>query len=436
MTVNPGFGGQRYISTMEPKIRRGQGDDRGRRSRRPHGHRGGRWDRRRHRRRRGCGRAPTSLVAGSALFRHPGGLGAAVSELRRASPTSAQLALITAAEPMWFDDPRGERDDDPGLPFKLWPCSNGEYLPAPLDELRSEAMRRARARRRRPRPHHGSSRRRVPAVGGGHGGRTRRPRVGAGDRAQATRHRPRRSLRRGAGRRATEPAEAAVAVHGAAAPGRPSSTCRPTSSRTSARSVAASRRPRAARPTPADCFSVDYWYDLVLGRQRHHRGGRSPRYRWSVRPIRCRSRRWSAAGQLADAALRRRPGADPGSRRPRRRSDRRRGRRRWPTSPPHTSSAPGRPTPTSPTGWFLDDHDPARRPVGQRVHRRRARATGVPVIAVHKGLSGGATPTPPRSTSARPRRPIRTSPSSSTTRASRVGTPRPTTARRRRVSTG
>ena len=39
----------------------------------------------------------------------------------------------------------GANDDDPGLPLKLWPCSNGEYLPPPLDELRAGAMRRARS---------------------------------------------------------------------------------------------------------------------------------------------------------------------------------------------------------------------------------------------------------------------------------------------------
>jgi hypothetical protein len=35
-------------------------------------------------------------------------------------------------------------DDDPGLPLKLWPCSNGEFVPPPLDTFRREAMRRAR----------------------------------------------------------------------------------------------------------------------------------------------------------------------------------------------------------------------------------------------------------------------------------------------------
>jgi predicted TIM-barrel fold metal-dependent hydrolase len=35
--------------------------------------------------------------------------------------------------------------DDPGLPIKLGPCSNGEYLPPPVTPLVREAVRRARA---------------------------------------------------------------------------------------------------------------------------------------------------------------------------------------------------------------------------------------------------------------------------------------------------
>jgi len=35
--------------------------------------------------------------------------------------------------------------DDPGLPIKFGPCSNGEYVPAPLSAVEREAIRRARA---------------------------------------------------------------------------------------------------------------------------------------------------------------------------------------------------------------------------------------------------------------------------------------------------
>ena len=81
MTVNPGFGGQKYIGTMECKIREvrdmitaaGLGDS-------IHVEVDG-----------GISAATVSgaaaaganlLIAGSALFKHPGGLAAAVSELR------------------------------------------------------------------------------------------------------------------------------------------------------------------------------------------------------------------------------------------------------------------------------------------------------------------------------------------------------------------
>jgi ribulose-phosphate 3-epimerase len=84
MTVNPGFGGQRYIATMEPKIaevRRlitesGYDVDievDGGISAATVG---------------GAVRAGANvLVAGSALYRHPDGLAAAISELRAAAST-------------------------------------------------------------------------------------------------------------------------------------------------------------------------------------------------------------------------------------------------------------------------------------------------------------------------------------------------------------
>src|SRR6266508_2244060 len=34
--------------------------------------------------------------------------------------------------------------EDPGLPIKFGPCSNGEYVPAPLTAVESEAIKRAR----------------------------------------------------------------------------------------------------------------------------------------------------------------------------------------------------------------------------------------------------------------------------------------------------
>lgn len=87
MTVNPGFGGQSYIATMEPKIaevRRmidaaGLSDtvdlevDGGISAKTVSG---------------AASAGANVLIAGSAMFKHPGGLGAAVTELR---------ALATAA---------------------------------------------------------------------------------------------------------------------------------------------------------------------------------------------------------------------------------------------------------------------------------------------------------------------------------------------------
>ena len=81
MTVNPGFGGQKYIATMEPKIREvrrmiddaGLSDqvdlevDGGISAQTVAG---------------AAGAGANLLIAGSALFKHPGGLAAAVSELR------------------------------------------------------------------------------------------------------------------------------------------------------------------------------------------------------------------------------------------------------------------------------------------------------------------------------------------------------------------
>lgn len=81
MTVNPGFGGQSYIASMKPKIAavrkmindRGLQDavdlevDGGISAKTVGG---------------AAGAGANVLIAGSAMFKHPGGLGAAVSELR------------------------------------------------------------------------------------------------------------------------------------------------------------------------------------------------------------------------------------------------------------------------------------------------------------------------------------------------------------------
>ena len=86
MTVNPGFGGQEYIATMEPKIAEVRAMiDAARPRRRRRG-------RRRHRPDTVAGAAGAGanvLVAGSALFRDPDGLGHAVEELRTRAEADA-----------------------------------------------------------------------------------------------------------------------------------------------------------------------------------------------------------------------------------------------------------------------------------------------------------------------------------------------------------
>ncbi len=91
MTVNPGFGGQSYISTMEPKIREvrnmiesaGLSDavhlevDGGISATTVSG---------------AASAGANVLIAGSALFKHPGGLETAVSEIRAIATTAFRAA--------------------------------------------------------------------------------------------------------------------------------------------------------------------------------------------------------------------------------------------------------------------------------------------------------------------------------------------------------
>jgi ribulose-phosphate 3-epimerase len=95
MTVNPGFGGQRYIATMEPKIREVKAMI----------HAAGRADSVHIEVDGGIGPATVAgaaaaganvLVAGSALFKDPLGLEHAVSDLRgRAEAARQQGAAVT-----------------------------------------------------------------------------------------------------------------------------------------------------------------------------------------------------------------------------------------------------------------------------------------------------------------------------------------------------
>ena len=221
----------------------------------------------------------------------------------------------------------GAIDDDPGLPLKLWPCSNGEYLPPPLDELRAEAMRRARAAADDHARRHGWSRRRFLLSSAGMAAGLRR----AARRAAADRARRRSASSRGG----VVPASATTAghatrprpttsSHGTAGAAPASSTCRPTSSSSATWGdglpAGGVRRGRPDR--------------LLLGRvlarprarrQRHVGGGDlgGPGRRRGRPAV---DRRDGARPGARRRAVRRRPGADPGPRRARRRSARRRAR--------------------------------------------------------------------------------------------------------------
>ena len=95
MTVNPGFGGQTYIATMEPKIRRLAARHRRARPRRRH--RG----RRRHRpgHRGGAAAAGANvLVAGSALFRDEQGLDARGDAARSATSGAVGSPALTLGQ--------------------------------------------------------------------------------------------------------------------------------------------------------------------------------------------------------------------------------------------------------------------------------------------------------------------------------------------------
>jgi predicted TIM-barrel fold metal-dependent hydrolase len=281
----------------------------------------------------------------------------------------------------------GVTDDDPGLPFKLWACSNGEYLPAALDDLRIEAMRQARAAADDQARRHGASRRefllsaaglaaglvamesasreRARHLGVGRGGRFAVPASAIADTAEAT------SLVHGSA--GTAPV-IDVQTHFLETPsiggGFPQAQC--------------------GEANPGDCFAVDYWYDLVLG------GSDTSVAVISAVPvvgepdplsIEAMERGRLHASQLCgdgrvliqghavpnhgplDAALA--AMAD--------------------ISTAHEISA-WKVYTHSPQGFFLDDHDPAAPQIGGPF-LDAVRASGVPILAVHKGF-GGDPPSP------------------------------------------
>jgi predicted TIM-barrel fold metal-dependent hydrolase len=137
---------------------------------------------------------------------------------------------------------------------------------------------------------------------------------------------------------------------------------------------------------PADCFSVDYWYDLVLG------GSDTAVAVVSAVPV------VGAADPLSVEAMER--GRELATRLC---GDDRvliQGHAVPDVGPIESAIASMADVAAdhdlcawkvythSPNGWFLDDHDPELPPVGA-TFLQAVRDTGVGVVAVHKGLSGG-----------------------------------------------
>ena len=277
----------------------------------------------------------------------------------------------------------GAIDDDPGLPFKLWPCSNGEYLPPPLDDMRAEAMRRARLAADDHAHRHGWSRRHFLLSAAGMAAGLRALETAAADRTRAL-DLERGGLFRVGDSAPTDLAEAGDLVHGAAGSagvidvqthflefgpwgeGFPQASC--------------------GEADWADCFSVEYWYDLVLG------GSDTAVAVISAIPVVGDADPLSVAAMERGRELATRlcgdgrvliqghavPDVGPIDAAIASMAD---------VAATHQLSA-WKVYTHSPNGWFLDDHDPALPQVGARFIQA-VRDTGVGIVAVHKGLAGG-----------------------------------------------
>ena len=283
-------------------------------------------------------------------------------------------------------------DADPGLPLKLWPCSNGEYLPAPLDDLRREAMRQARIAADDHARRHGWSRRRFLLSSAGMASGLIALQACNDERAASEGTEPggRFTVPSSA---ATDTAEAERTVHG--------STTVPTDSTDDEVEVIVDVQThflesgnwgvnfpqgQCGEAEAIDCFSAEYWRDLVLG------GSDTAVAVISAVPVvgdadplsidaMERGKEVAAAlcgddhvliqghavpdvgpldvalASMAEIAAAHRLSA-------------------WKVY----THAPG--------GWYLDDHDPNAMQIGAPF-LQTVRDTGVPIVAVHKGLSGG-----------------------------------------------
>ena len=294
----------------------------------------------------------------------------------------------------WLHGGVGDVDDvDPGLPLKLWPCSNGEYVPPRLDELRAEALRRARAVADDHARRHGWSRRRFLLSSAGMASGLAVLQACSDERSasEGTEQGGRFTVPETA---ATDPEEATTTIHGEATTttmhGEPEAPAIVVDVQTHFLESGAwgTNFPQAAcgAAAPIDCFSAEYWRDLVLA------GSDTAVAVISAVPvvgeadplsIDAMERGKALAAELCgddhvliqghavpdvgplDAALA--AMAD--------------------VAATHDLCA-WKVYTHSPGGWFLDDHDPDAPAVGAPF-LQAVRDSGVPVVAVHKGLSGG-----------------------------------------------
>ncbi|MGH9136237.1 MAG: amidohydrolase family protein, partial [Acidimicrobiales bacterium] len=287
---------------------------------------------------------------------------------------------MTASVGLWFDErvrPH-HADDDPGLPLKLWPCSNGEFVAPPLDELRAEAMRRARAAADDHARRNGWSRRRFLLSAAGMAAGLGALESAAADRSRAL------GIERGGSFRisdsaATDAAEATAAMRGGAVVDVQTHFLE---------GFSFDWAPQAScgEDDSADCFSVEYWYDLIFEQSETSVAVISavpvvadPDPLSAVAMERGRDLATQLCGDdrvliqghavpngdgQVDAAI----------------------EAMAEIAANHELSA-WKVYTHLPNGFYLDDHDPGVEPRGGRFVQA-ARDTGVGVIAVHKGLSG------------------------------------------------
>jgi predicted TIM-barrel fold metal-dependent hydrolase len=307
---------------------------------------------------------------------------------------------------LWFDVGVGARDDvDPGLPLKLWPCSNGEFLPPPLDDLRTEAMRRARAAAEEHTRRYRWSRRRFLLSSAGMVAGLAALESCTRDRSRSTGTDPGGtfSVPRSA---ITDPEEATTTVHGAPST---STTAEPTTTTDEATTTTTAPpdedvvvdvqthflesgefglgfpQSGCGEANPGDCFSAEYWRDLVLA-QSDTRVAVISAVPVVADPdplsVEAMERGRALAAELCgDGHVLIQGHAVPD------------------VGPIEAAVAAMEEVAAthelsawkvythSPSGWFLDDHDPDAPAIGQRF-LDACRSTGVPTIAVHKGLSG------------------------------------------------